>query len=116
MDSDGPKIACLHVRAHWRHLANTIEPCVCRGDVASCQITLTTYSTRRYWCRLPVSKEISQAKETANSDRLQSRCRTGRMASYPKCEIFGTGREAEEREREGEDRERRREEMVKEGT
>jgi len=38
------------------------------------------------------------------------------MASYPKCEIFGTGREAEEREREGEDRERRREEMVKEGT
>ena len=33
---------CLHVRAHWRHLANTIEPSVCGGDAALCQITLTT--------------------------------------------------------------------------
>jgi len=28
---------------HWRHLANTTEPSVCSGDVALCQITLTTY-------------------------------------------------------------------------
>jgi len=27
---------------HWRHLANTIEPSVCRCDAALCQITLTT--------------------------------------------------------------------------
>jgi len=26
----------------WRHLANTIEPTVCVGDAALCQITLTT--------------------------------------------------------------------------
>jgi len=33
---------CRHGRAHWRHLANTIEPSVCGGDAALCQITLTT--------------------------------------------------------------------------
>jgi len=27
---------------HWHHLPNTIEPSVCGGDVALCQITLTT--------------------------------------------------------------------------
>jgi len=29
-------------REHWRHLANTVEPSVCCGDVALCQITFTT--------------------------------------------------------------------------
>jgi len=28
--------------AHWRHLANTIEPIVYGGDSTLCQITLTT--------------------------------------------------------------------------
>jgi len=28
--------------AHWCHLANTTEPSICGGDVALCQITLTT--------------------------------------------------------------------------
>jgi len=28
--------------AHWRHLSITIEPFTCGGDVAVCQITLTT--------------------------------------------------------------------------
>jgi len=27
--------------AHWRHLANTIEPFGCGGDAALCQVTLT---------------------------------------------------------------------------
>ena len=27
---------------HWRHLANAIEPSICCGDAALCQITLTT--------------------------------------------------------------------------
>jgi len=31
-----------YMGVHWRHLANTTEPSVCRGDVAVCQITLTT--------------------------------------------------------------------------
>ena len=39
---------CLHGRAHWRHLANTIEQSVCGGDAALCQITLTT---RYLWPR-----------------------------------------------------------------
>jgi len=34
---------CPHMRAHWRHLANTIEPSVCYDNAALCQITLTTY-------------------------------------------------------------------------
>jgi len=28
--------------AHWRHLANTIEPSMFGGDAALCQIVLTT--------------------------------------------------------------------------
>jgi len=32
--------------AQWCHLANTIEPSVCGGDTASCQITLTTCAFR----------------------------------------------------------------------
>jgi len=32
---------CRHGRAHWRYLANTIEPSVCGGDVVLCQITST---------------------------------------------------------------------------
>jgi len=28
--------------AHWRHMVNTIEPFICGGDEACCQITLTT--------------------------------------------------------------------------
>jgi len=30
------------MEAHWRHVANTIEPSVGGGDAALCQITLTT--------------------------------------------------------------------------
>ena len=33
---------CPHGRAHWRHLANTIEPFVCGGDAVLCEISLTT--------------------------------------------------------------------------
>ena len=49
---------CPHGRAHWRHLANTVEPSVCGGDVVLCQITLTTcflFSVARVTsCVLPV--------------------------------------------------------------
>ena len=31
-----------YMGAHWRLLANTIEPSVCGGDAVLCQITLTT--------------------------------------------------------------------------
>ena len=34
-----------HGRAHWRHLANTIQSSVCSGYAALCQITLITYFT-----------------------------------------------------------------------
>ena len=33
---------CPRGRAHWRNLANTIEPSVYGGDAALCQITVTT--------------------------------------------------------------------------
>jgi len=32
-----------YIGAHWRHLANTIEPSMCGGDAALCQITLTSW-------------------------------------------------------------------------
>jgi len=33
---------CPHEKAHWRHLANTIESSVCGRGVVLCQIALTT--------------------------------------------------------------------------
>jgi len=38
----GPGKPVLDEGARWRHLANTIETSVCVGDVALCQIILTT--------------------------------------------------------------------------
>jgi len=38
----GPWKRVLVCGAHWRHLVNTIEPPMCDGDAAFCQITLTT--------------------------------------------------------------------------
>ena len=50
MDCGGSsKEACvrrLEVSTHWRNLANTIEPSVCGGDAALCQIALTTCFSR----------------------------------------------------------------------
>jgi len=37
-----PLFGFLYAGAHWRHLANTIEPSMCDGDAVLCQITLTT--------------------------------------------------------------------------
>jgi len=36
------RLRYIRCGAHWCHLANTIEPIVCDGDAALCQITLTT--------------------------------------------------------------------------
>ena len=36
----------LYMGVHWRHLANTTEPTVCRGHAVFCQITLTTCYVR----------------------------------------------------------------------
>jgi len=41
------RIRSHHGSAHWRHLANTIEPSVCGGDAALCQITLTMVFSER---------------------------------------------------------------------
>jgi len=38
----GSKKHVLGRSAHWHHLANTIEPSMCSGNAACCQITLTT--------------------------------------------------------------------------
>ena len=32
-----------YMGTRWRNLANTIEPSVCSGDAALCQIIFTTY-------------------------------------------------------------------------
>jgi len=38
----GPRKHMLDGGAYWRHLANTTEPSMCCGNVAFCQITMTT--------------------------------------------------------------------------
>ena len=56
-------LECIGWGAHWRNLANTVEPSVCNGDAALCQITLTTC----FW--------IVDAHRTACTDiRLGSAC------------------------------------------
>ena len=40
----GCRLACTRWGAHWRHLANAVEPSVCGGSAALCHITLTTCS------------------------------------------------------------------------
>ena len=44
VDSGGSKEACVRwgCNLHWRNLTNTIQPSICGGDAACCQITLTT--------------------------------------------------------------------------
>jgi len=38
----GPRKHVLNRDAHWRNLVNTIEPSVCGGDAALCQLTFIT--------------------------------------------------------------------------
>jgi len=42
----GPRKHVLGGDAHWRYLANAIEPSMCDGDAACCQVVLTTC----YYC------------------------------------------------------------------
>jgi len=56
MDSGGPKEACIRWGAHWLHLANTIEPSMCGGDAALCQITLTTCLCYLMWFAIQCDK------------------------------------------------------------
>jgi len=48
-DSGGGKEACIRWGAHWHHLANTIEPSMCGGDVVLRQITLITCLCYLMW-------------------------------------------------------------------
>jgi len=50
-------------RAHWHHVANTIEPSACGGDAALCQITLTT-------CSVCLSR---RQRQTASTSHQRSR-------------------------------------------
>jgi len=57
-----PMKRVLDGTAHWRHLANTIEPSMCRGHAVLCQITLTLtfpdaiifFSFLRMRCKVPL--------------------------------------------------------------
>jgi len=40
----GCSLGCTKWGAHWRHLANMIEPSMSGGDAILCQITFTTWS------------------------------------------------------------------------
>jgi len=60
-----------HGRAHWRHLANTIEQSICGGDAVLCQSTLTTcyycHQHRHYhrYRHFPVTPSVLTAVFTA---------------------------------------------------
>jgi len=41
VESGGSKKARIKRIARWRHVVNTIEPSVCGGESAFCQVTLT---------------------------------------------------------------------------
>jgi len=76
----GPRKHALGGGVLWRNLANTMEPSICGGDAAFCQITLTTClmycaadachnrrceNSRLYSAaavRVPVSSEVSNAE------------------------------------------------------
>jgi len=49
LDLGGPKEACIGWGAHLRNVANIIKMSTCGGDVACCQITLTTCCIVVYW-------------------------------------------------------------------
>jgi len=74
--------------ARWRHLANTTEPSMCGGDVASCQTILTTYCchcSRRLTdaCRPDVSlwTLTHSSVSFTSSTSVKSHCKRSR-ASY----------------------------------
>jgi len=56
----------LNGDAHWRHLANIIEPLVCGGDAALCQITLTA----RLFYNSANIKFYPQIRSTRVSDHI----------------------------------------------
>jgi len=47
-----PFFGFLYMWSNWRYLANTTQPSVCGGDVALCQITLTTCCLVKSNCML----------------------------------------------------------------
>jgi len=46
---------CLHGKAYWRHLGNTIEPSICGGNAFLCQITFdhTSIINSSLWFCIP---------------------------------------------------------------
>jgi len=49
---------CPHGKAHWRHLADTIEPFVCGSNAVLCQITLTTFCILFQHCTFIVTTDL----------------------------------------------------------
>jgi len=68
---------CSHGSAHLRQPANTIEPFVCDGDAALCQITLTTCSIRHCTITSTIEAVNCQRKiELQEADRTFQRPQT----------------------------------------
>ena len=52
---------CALTGGHWGHLANTIEPFVCCGDAALCQMTFTTCCA---WCAEQTRASVFRLKKS----------------------------------------------------
>jgi len=71
---------CPHGRAHWRRLANMIEPSICGSDAVWCQINLTTCFEK-----LPLTGKFSKfCSERIHRD-------TDRRVVFKFHEIWSTG-------------------------
>ena len=68
-----PFLAFYTWGAHWRHLKNTTEPSMCGGDVALCQITLTTCLKRLKRAGLLLEQDCYH-RIYCNFTRHQSEC------------------------------------------
>ena len=56
--------------AHWRHLANTIEPSLCGDDAALYQITLTILYTKCHKRKLEAVQYVSEKAHAVQAHTL----------------------------------------------
>ena len=78
----GPRKHALDRAAHWRNLANTIEPSICAGDAALRQITLTTRYYYYFYTHVSVNiffQELHVCRNLTSWVRQMERWRTAHV-------------------------------------
>jgi len=85
------KHRCPHGIAHWRNLANMIEPSICGGNAALCQVTLTTcyyyyelVMMYEVWTHLSLSLQVKDMAESIQPGIIVLACGSYRRGR-PTC-------------------------------